>query len=166
MEARRSNGGAADVEALLEASRLLTAVAAHSLATVQPMLTTPQLRVLVMLGSRGPLNLSAVASGLGINPSNASRTCEQLVAAALVTRRTNPEDRRAIELRLSAEGAGLVQRLMAERRKVFGQIARRMDPEDRGHLATGLRQFLRAAAALSDSGTLVEADGTVPGWLA
>ena len=37
--------------------------------------TVPQFRGFVMLHTRGPLNLAAVAAGLDVNPSNASRTC-------------------------------------------------------------------------------------------
>ena len=48
--------------------------------------SVPQMRVLVLLWTGEPLNLSAVAEGLGVNASNASRTCDRLVAAGLVER--------------------------------------------------------------------------------
>jgi hypothetical protein len=44
--------------------------------------TLPQLRVLVVIASRGPQNLAGVAQGLGVHSSNATRACDKLVEAA------------------------------------------------------------------------------------
>jgi hypothetical protein len=57
------------VEAVVLATRLLVAISAQSVAAVDDVVTLPQLRVLVMVSSRGPLNLGAVAAGLGVHPS-------------------------------------------------------------------------------------------------
>ena len=70
-----------DVEATMLATRALVAISARSLAAVDDVVTTPQLRVLVMIASRGQLNLGAVARGLGVHPSNATRACDRLVGA-------------------------------------------------------------------------------------
>ena len=78
------------VEAVLGALRALVAVAAASIAAVDDVVTVPQLRVLVMLHTRGPMNLAAVAAVLEINPSNASRTCDRLSKAGLLDRRDPP----------------------------------------------------------------------------
>lgn len=144
----------AGVEALMATSKVLTAVVSRSLMATGASVTTSQLRVLVMLSSRGPLNLSAVAEGLGVNASNASRTCDQLVDGKLVNRRVDTQDRRSIVLSLSKKGAALVERLMAERRAVFTSIAASMSPRDQAALTRGLSAFLRAADAAS------EVDGT------
>ena len=53
---------APDVEAVVLATRLLVAISAQSVAAVDDIVTLPQLRVLVMVSSRGPLNLGAVAA--------------------------------------------------------------------------------------------------------
>jgi hypothetical protein len=52
-----------DVEATMLAARVLVAISAQSVAAVDDVLTAPQLRVLVMIASRGPLKLGAVARG-------------------------------------------------------------------------------------------------------
>ncbi len=137
------------VEALMAASKVLTAVVSRSLTEAGASVTTPQLRVLVMLSSRGPLNLTAVAEGLDVSVSNASRTCDQLVAGRLVTRREDAEDRRSVVLRLSRSGTALVQRLMAHRRSVFTSITEGMSASDRAVLARGLHAFLRAAESVA-----------------
>ena len=66
---------ASQIDAVLRASRALVGIAADSIADVDDVVTVPQFRVLVMLHTRGPLNLAAVAAGLDVNPSNASRMC-------------------------------------------------------------------------------------------
>lgn len=55
--------------ALLTASRLLVAISAHSIAVVDETITIPQFRALVILSNRGPVNLTALAGTLGVQPS-------------------------------------------------------------------------------------------------
>ena len=143
-------GGDEDVvESLVGASRLLTAVIARSLARVETTVTTPQLRVLVLLGSRGAVNLSTVAQGLGVNPSNASRTCEQLVVAGLVSRQEDPVDRRQVVLGLTGAGEALVRVSMDHRRAIFERLVRAMPAEERVQLERGLDSLLATAAEQS-----------------
>ena len=56
----------------MDATRVLVAVVAQSVAEVEDTVTVPQLRVLVMLHGHGRLNLGAVAAGLGVHASTAS----------------------------------------------------------------------------------------------
>jgi DNA-binding MarR family transcriptional regulator len=146
------------VEALMATSKILTAVVSRSLAAAGAAVSTPQLRVLVMLGSEGPLNLTAVAHGLGVNASNASRTCDQLVTARLLTRREDSEDRRNIVLHLTKSGTALLEKLMDHRRVVFTRIVERMSTRDRAALERGLGSFQRAAQALSAEGSTQDDD--------
>ena len=52
----------------MRASRALVGIAAASIAEVDDMVTVPQLRVLVMVDIRGPLNLRRGGSGAGGQP--------------------------------------------------------------------------------------------------
>ena len=88
-------------------SRTMTAIVARTLSEMERDITVPQLRVLVLLNSRGNMNLSAIAQHLDVNPSNASRTCEQLVNGALAARATDEVDRRNVVLRLTTQGSRL-----------------------------------------------------------
>ncbi|MFY9807735.1 MAG: MarR family transcriptional regulator, partial [Pseudonocardiaceae bacterium] len=63
-----------DIDAVMLAAQVLIAVTAQSVVSVEEQVTLPQLRILVMIASRGPQNLTAVAQGLGIHASNATRT--------------------------------------------------------------------------------------------
>lgn len=135
--------------ALMTTSRILTAVVSRSLSVAGTSVSTPQLRVLVMLSSQGPLNLTAVAQGLGVNASNASRACDQLVAAGLVIRRGDADDRRHIALSLSDSGTALVESLMSYRRRVLVRIVESMSSVERAAMARGLDAFNRVADKLS-----------------
>jgi DNA-binding MarR family transcriptional regulator len=142
--AQRSGAVPDDVEAVMAAARVLVAVSAQSVAAVDDVVSLPQLRVLVMVASRGPLNLSAVARGLGVHPSNATRACERLVVAGLLDRRDDPADRRNLVLELTAAGHGLVRRVMDHRRAAIGDVLDRMPVAERRALVPVLRSFAAA----------------------
>jgi DNA-binding MarR family transcriptional regulator len=134
-----------EVEATLLAMRVLVAVSARSLTGVEDTVTLPQFRVLVMVASSGPLNLGAVARGLGVHPSNATRACDRLVNAGLLDRRDDPADRRNLLLDLTAEGRKLVARVHGHRAAAVEEILDRMPPLQRVALVPVLRSFAEAA---------------------
>lgn len=142
--------GCDEVEAVMMAARVLVAVSARSVAAVEETVTLPQLRVLVILASRGPLNLGAVADGLGVHLSNATRACNRLVAAGLLDRRDNPADRRNLLLELTPEGRCLVERVMSHRRAAIAEVLDRMPAGRRRALAPVLRSFARAGGEVSE----------------
>lgn len=134
-----------EVAAVLRASRAFAGLSAASIAAVDDMVTVPQLRVLVMVATRPTLNLAAVAAELDVNPSNASRTCDRLVAAGLLDRRESTADRRNIELALTPAGRKLVDAVIDHRRTAIRRVLRKMEPSDRGALAAALDKFATAA---------------------
>jgi DNA-binding MarR family transcriptional regulator len=139
-----------DVEAVMAASRVLVTVSARSVAEVEDVVTLPQLRVLVMVASRGPLNLAAVARGLGVHSSNATRVCDRLVVAGLLDRRDDPADRRNLQLDLTEEGRRLVDRMMDHRRAAIMDALGRMPAVERAALVPVLRSFAAAAGEIDD----------------
>jgi DNA-binding MarR family transcriptional regulator len=157
---------AEEVEALMRASKVVSAAIAHSLAVADAKVTLPQLRVLVMVQDSGPLNMSAVATGLGVNPSNASRTCDRLVRGGLLDRREDPDDRRNVVLTLTGAGRRLVSSMLRQRAAIFAEVVDRMAPEGRSHLAVGLTAFSDAAREISAEGVgLSGGEGHMRGWL-
>jgi DNA-binding MarR family transcriptional regulator len=139
------------VAALMELSRVMTAVVAHSLAVMERPLSVPQLRVLVLVRSEGSVNISAVAEALGVNPSNASRTTDQLVRAGLVHRQASDADRRNVALTLTDEGNRLITEVMDVRRAVFEKVAGSIGEKDRAQLGQAVRRFTEAARELSET---------------
>jgi DNA-binding MarR family transcriptional regulator len=156
-----------EVEVLMRASKVVSAAIAHSLAVADARVTLPQLRVLVMLQDRGPLNMAAVADGLGVNPSNASRTCDRLVRGGLVNRREDADDRRNVALTLTPEGERVVGSMLRQRQAIFAQVVERMGTPERASLASGLAAFSDVAGELSAEGVgLSDGDGHLLRWLA
>jgi len=142
---------ATEVDAVLAASRVLIGVAARSLAAVEDTVTLTQVRALVIIASRGPLHLAALAEDMGVHPSNATRACDRLVAAGLLDRRDNPADRRHLLLTLTDAGRDLVDVVMDRRRVAIGQILHQMRPDDRTQLATVLNRFAAAGGEPQDA---------------
>src|SRR3954451_9028212 len=97
------------------ASRAVAAAMVRSLESIDASVSVTQMRVLVLLWTGEPLNLSAVAEGLGVNASNASRTCDRLVSAGLLNRGEDMIDRRHVTLTLPPRGRTFVERLMERR---------------------------------------------------
>jgi DNA-binding MarR family transcriptional regulator len=159
---------AAEVDAVLAASRVLIGVAARSLAPVEDTVSLTQVRALVIIASRGPLHLAALAEDMEVHPSNATRACDRLVAAGLLDRRDNPADRRHLLLTLTDTGRELVDGVMDRRRVAIGQILQRMPPEDRAQLATVLGRFAQAGGEPQDTdlwavGWITESPGGTTG---
>lgn len=139
------------VDAVMVAARVLVAVVASSVAEVEDRVSLPQLRILVMLATRGPLNLVAVAESLGVHPSNATRTVERLVVAGLVDRRDVPTDRRNVSLTLTAEGQTLVDSVFEHRRAAIQTVVQRMPEAKRRALPNALESFADAAGEVPES---------------
>jgi DNA-binding MarR family transcriptional regulator len=139
-----------EVEATMLAARALVAISARSVTAVEDVVTPPQLRVLVMIASRGPLNLGAVARGLGVHPSNATRACDRLVSAGLLDRRDDPADRRNLQLQLTEEGRGIVDEVMDRRRHAIAEVLERMPALQRIALVPVLVTFAEAAGEVDD----------------
>jgi DNA-binding MarR family transcriptional regulator len=135
-----------DISPLMLASRAILAAAVRALENVDPSVSVPQMRVLVLLWTGEPLNLSGVADRLGVNASNASRTCDRLVTSGLVARTEGTADRRHVALTLTLRGQTLVERLMEQRERELTTIVSRMNNQDRDRLMSALTPFNRAAS--------------------
>ena len=165
MPQSRSEEEVLGIEPLMQASKVIVAVVAHSLAEVGADVSIPQLRVLVMVASHGPMNVSSLAQGLGVNPSNASRTCDRMVARGLLTRRADERDRRHLVLELSPEGQNLLDRILDHRRSALRQVVRRMSASRRRRLQDGMTAFVSAAHEVSEAEGVGDGEGGLVHWL-
>lgn len=141
----RRSAGTASVQAFLLASRALVAVAARSVDDVQSDLTLPQYRALVVLGTRGVVNVTVLADEVGVHQTTASRLVARLVQVGLVERHTNEHNRREVQLDLTPEGRALLDRVLRRREADIASILGRMRPADR-RAATGALLAFTAAA--------------------
>ncbi|MDR6971799.1 MarR family transcriptional regulator [Leifsonia shinshuensis] len=133
------------IESALRAADVLMHVAAQSVMEVDHIVTSPQLRVLVFIATRGPQNPGDVAVELGVHASNATRTSEKLVRLGLIERREDPSDRRYVRLSLTHEGERLVQRVIAHRRNAVAEVLAAMPPEEREAASRAFAAFAGAA---------------------
>jgi DNA-binding MarR family transcriptional regulator len=133
------------VDAIMLAAQALAGVTAQSVAEVEDLVTLPQLRVLVLVASRGPLNLQALAHAMGIHPSNATRACDRLVAAGLLRRSESSIDRRNLVLGLTDEGQQLVDAMVERRRRAIVRLLEQVPANRRRPLASAMRTFGLAA---------------------
>jgi DNA-binding MarR family transcriptional regulator len=142
--ASRSDVSNDQVDAVMRVSRALMGVTAASIAQVDDRVTVPQLRVMMMIATRGALNLVAVAAGLGVSAPNASRICDRLLKAGMLDRSEDPDDRRHVALTLTADGDALIERVIRHRRNAIRRILRTMAPRDRSGLEAVMNAFADA----------------------
>ena len=131
-------------DALLTASRLLVAVSARSIASVDETLTIPQFRALVILSHRGPVNVATLAGLLGVQPSAAGRMVDRLVSAGLIDRRPHPSSRRELLAVLTARGRQVVRKVTSHRRREIAGIVEKMPPSEHKGLVRALTAFAAA----------------------
>lgn len=131
--------------AFLTASRVLIGVSGRSLAEIDGKLTPTQFRTLVVLGNGGEVNLTALADALAVNASTAMRMVDRLIAADLVNRRGNPDNRREVLVGLTEEGARVVNRVTSKRRHEIARVVAAMPATRRTELIAALRAFNDAA---------------------
>jgi DNA-binding MarR family transcriptional regulator len=106
-----------------------------------------QLHVLLVVERHRDINLSGLAGHLGALVSSASRLCDRLEAAGLLHRAPGLTGR-GVTLRLSHDGAALLDRLRRQRRDDIARVLACMPPGARSSLAAGLVQFRATAVNL------------------
>ena len=131
-------------DAILTASRLLIAISARSIAASDETLTIPQFRTLVILSTRGPVNLATLAGLLGVQPSTTGRMVERLVGAGLVDRRPHPDSRRELVADLTNRGRDVVAEVTAARHRVLAEIVTTIPEPERHGLVRALTSFTTA----------------------
>lgn len=135
------------VHGVMVAAQALVGVAAQGVSEVEDRVTLPQLRVLMLVSTRGGLNLGALAEAMGVHPSNASRACDRLVEAGFLQRSESTLDRRNLMLQLTSDGNELIDELIDHRRAAITAILGQMPESRRRTLASAMLSFAQAADA-------------------
>lgn len=133
------------VDAVLGASRVLVAIAARSLADLDEDVTLSQYRSLVVLASRGPQGVAALARLLGVTPPTATRLCDRLVRKGLIRRRSDRNDRRQVHISLTPRGEQLVAVVTRRRRQEIAALLRSMPDDAQEAVIIGLQSLAAAA---------------------
>jgi DNA-binding MarR family transcriptional regulator len=138
------------IATVLTTSRVFVAIAARSLATIEPDVTLPQFRLLIVLAAHGPQGLGPLADSLAVNASTATRMCDRLVRKGLVRRRTSSTDRREVRLGLTEKGRALVDHATSQRRAELARLLKAVPVEEQRHLVRALSHINSAAGEVPD----------------
>lgn len=138
------------VDAVLNASRALVAVAARSLGDVAEEVTLTQYRTLVVLASRGPQSLANLAEAVDVTPPTATRMCDRLVRKGLILRRHERGDRRLVRLSLAEKGRTLVDAVTERRRAEINDLLAAIPRQQQTALVDSLRRLAAAAGEVPE----------------
>jgi MarR family transcriptional regulator, organic hydroperoxide resistance regulator len=123
-------------------------------------LTAAQADALSVIGQAGPLSLKELGELLIAEAGHPSRMVDRLVEADLVARRAGGDDRRRVELSLTARGRRLEKRIDATRQR-FLNLAREVlgdrDLEQALRLLRDLLQYTSFAELVARRRELLEA---------
>ena len=78
-------------------------------------MTPTKISVLLNVARTSPTRLADLAAAEGLNPTLLSRVVGELVAAGLLERTNDPDDRRAAWVKISRAGRRLAERMRSER---------------------------------------------------
>jgi DNA-binding MarR family transcriptional regulator len=106
-----------------------------------PALTSTQRLALFELLEDGPMRLNDLAKRMGASAPTASRAVDVLAEAQLVERLTDPADRRALRIELTAAGRERVDLRKARVAEAFRPAAAGMSAEEREQLAALLERL-------------------------
>jgi len=106
-----------------------------------------QMRALLIIDRAGSLNLSRLAEALGASASAASRLCDRIQAAGLLTRDRAASSRREIVLFPTESGRRLAEWVRGRRRAALGDVLEAMSPDGREALTLGLRELAASTVA-------------------
>lgn len=106
-------------------------------------LSAPRLSALSVVAFGGPLSLAALAKAEQVRPPTMSRIVDALVAADLVTRETDPADRRSVRIAVTAAGRAMIE--IGRERRVRALVARldMLTDYERRALARGVEMLER-----------------------
>jgi len=114
-------------------------------------LTMPQLKVVLLLFTGGPVRMSVIASDLGVSLATATGVVDRLVQRGLVVREGDPEDRRVVLCRLSEKGEEVMGGLWQVSREQVRRLMRVLAPQQLELIAKALEALVQAG-----EGTRVE----------
>ena len=108
-------------------------------------LTTPQLKVVLLLYLNGSARMSDLASSLGVSLATATGIIDRLVDRDIVERENSREDRRVVVCRLSKKGLELTDRLYTSGRERARQLLQGLDEDKLSKLDEALASLSGAS---------------------
>jgi DNA-binding MarR family transcriptional regulator len=113
-------------------------------------LSTPQLKVVLLLLVNGPCRMSVIATALGVSLATGTGVVDRLVERGIVVREGDPEDRRVVLCRLSSKGEKMLLGLVQLARNHAEMMFRSLSVEKLMAVRAGLEALLEAGEATKD----------------
>ncbi len=126
-------------------------------------LSTPQLKVVLLLLVQGPSRMSVISSALGVSLATGTGVVDRLVERGIVVRQGDPQDRRVVLCRLSPKGEKMLVGLWKLAREHAELMFRSLSTEKIMAVRAGLEALLEAGAATKDTLGIRSPLGDAPG---
>lgn len=111
--------------------------------------TMPQLKIMLLLFINGPTRMGALASDLQVTLATATGLVDRLVERGMVTRESQPDDRRVVLCRLSGEGQKTITRIWETARHNTRVLLENLDTGTLQTLAGVLQTMMNAAGGIA-----------------
>jgi DNA-binding MarR family transcriptional regulator len=109
-------------------------------------ITQAEAHVLVALSQHGPIPIGALHRAFGHKPSTLTNVVDRLERRDFVRRKSNPDDRRSVLIRLTDPGQDVAGRVVAALTRLEDHIRASVAPRD----IEGIENVARALAAAVD----------------
>jgi DNA-binding MarR family transcriptional regulator len=114
-------------------------------------LSMPQFSILMQLHYKGPCGMSEISERFDVTAAAASQLVDKLVQAGYIERTEDPHDRRAKLLKLSSNGAKLVDNGIQERYRWMDELGSKLSATDQMKINEALSILTEAARKLDQS---------------
>ena len=111
-------------------------------------LSMPQFSILMQLHYKGACGMSAISERFDVSAAAASQLVDKLVQAGYIERTEDPSDRRAKLLKLSTNGAMLVDDGIQERYRWMDELTSKLSAEEQTKISEALLVLTEAARQL------------------
>ena len=108
-------------------------------------LSMPQFSILMQLHYKGPCGMSEISERFDVSAAAASQLVDKLVQAGYIERTEDPSDRRAKLLKLSANGAKLVDDGIQERYRWMDELTTQLSAAEQTQISAALAILTEAA---------------------
>lgn len=109
-------------------------------------ITSAQAYALLALPEEASLTMNNLSETMGLANSTMTRTVDQLIIKKLVEREPDPDDRRVVRIRLTANGRETQRSVKSAFQDFFEQALREIPAEDRETVLLSLGQISQAIA--------------------
>lgn len=143
----------ADVAAFERLTQALVGITAQSLDALDGAVTVSQFRLLRTLDGLGRVSCTTLATALGAAASSVTRLTDKLVAARLVARGADPNNRSIVTVEVTEAGHDVVTAVLARRHALLEAVLDSMTSDQREQATSAAERFAvlagdRGAAAV------------------